>query len=155
MTDYLSLPPRLNELWPWFNAVSSWDWGDTQPLAELILTEPIPPEFQAAVSAIVSGTRKRSRNWHKSKIPAAERMKIAGSISYIIDLCRVIRRGAAEGLEVMADRLAMEPIDIVRQTEGEARKVQADAAEQLGVSVETIVNLLREMRKKIKRWPVV
>lgn len=82
-------------------------------------------------------------------------MKIAGSISYIIDLCRVIRRGAAEGLEVMADRLAMEPIDIVRQTEGEARKVQADAAEQLGVSVETIVNLLREMRKKIKRWPVV
>lgn len=55
MTDYLSLPPRLNELWPWFNAVSSWDWGDTQPLAELILTEPIPPEFQAAVSAMCLG----------------------------------------------------------------------------------------------------
>lgn len=155
MTDFLHIPHRLNETWPWFNAVCSWDWGDVGPLAELIRTESIPDEYREAVASIISGERKRDKNWHKSKIPAAERMKLAGSISTIIDLCRVLKTGAADGIESMADRLAREPIDIVRELESEARKVQSDAAVHFDVSVETIKKLLRDMRSRIDRWPVV
>ena len=151
----LGIPRRLNELWPWFNAVCSWDWGDPIPLSELIRSEPIPEEFRTAVGDIVEGTRKRKRNYVKSKIPAAERLKIAGSISIVIDLCNTLKTGAAEGIQSMASRLNVEPIDVIRKLEAEARKTQKDAAKQLGVSVETIENLIRDMRARIARWPVV
>jgi hypothetical protein len=156
VTDFISIPSRLNQLWPWFNAVCSWDWGEPVPLAELIRSEPVPDEFRQAVADIVVGKRKRKRNWQKGLIPAAERMQIAGSVSLIVDLCRIIRTETVEGLEGISNRLGnVDPIDIVRTCEATARRAQLEAADQLGVSVETIENLLREMRARIDRWPVV
>ena len=151
MTDFR----RLNEVWPWFNAVCSWDWGDHAPLSELFQTEPTPPEFHQAVDDILSGVRIRKRNWKKSKLPAAERLNIAAVVAEVVELCRILKTETFEGLEYFADRRGKEPIELVRELEGSARYAKENAAEQLNVSVETVENLLRDYRARIDRWPVV
>jgi len=155
MTDFISIPDRLNELWPWFNAVCSWDWGDPAPLSDLIRAESIPDEFTDAVADIVAKTRIRKPNWWKSKLPAAERLEIAGAVSTVVDFCRILKTETAEGLESIAARLGKEPIELVQDLEHTVRYTKKNAAEQLNVSVETVDNLLRDMRSRIDRWPVV
>lgn len=143
-------------LMPWFRAVCAYDWADPAPLAELILAESVPPEFRIAIADIVKGERKPNlKAATKSKIPAAERASIAEAVGCVIDLCETIKFGTLEGNEAMADRLGMEPIDIIRKLEDVARKAKENAADQLSVSVETIENLLRDVTARMDRWPVV
>lgn len=154
-TDNFTVPPSLRKLWPWFNAVSAWDWGDPGPLGEIVQSEPIPEEFREAIADILMGDRNRQKNWQKGKIPAAERMVIAATVSAHIDHCRAIRSNNLEGDESLADQLEMEPIDMVYLMHATVRSVVADVAQEFDVSVETVENLLRDMRARINRWPVV
>ena len=50
---------------------------------------------------------------------------------------------------------AIEPIDMRRERQAFKRKDIKEAAESLGVSTETVKNLLREYSARIDRWPVV
>ena len=43
----------------------------------------------------------------------------------------------------------------MRKLEGDAREAVEDTARMLGVSVETMENLLRDLRKKIENFPDV
>ena len=145
--------PRLM---PWFRAVCSYDWADPAPLSELIQAEPVPLEFREAIATIINGERKPNfRAAVKSKIPAAERVDIAEAVGAIIDLVHSLKFNTVEGMESIADRKGVEPIELIRDLENTARKTKKDAAKQLGVSVKTIENLLRDVSARMDRWPVV
>jgi hypothetical protein len=150
----------MNELWEWVVALDSWDYCDPIPLSELVLQKEIPLEFKQAISDIVSNKRKPSkRAAAKLKVPASERMKIAGSISVIFGLIDALKfdtlypegRGSV-GVGAMRK---CEPTDVLRELESEQRQEIESICIELGVSRETVENILRELRKKIKLWPIV
>lgn len=161
--SFLDAPPRMNELWNWVVAIAAYDFADPDPLAGLISSEGgIPVEFRSAIAEIVRGRRVPNRKAAaKLKVPAAERMKIAGSVGIIIGMCHMLKfqASAEEGLRpgavTLGARYGREPIDITRELEGEARRAVESAATHFGVSTETIENLLRDMKARIARWPAV
>ena len=159
--DFISIPARMNELWNWVVALDSWDYCDPKPLSELIANEKIiPGEFSQAIADIISGKRKPNKKAAaKLKIPARKRMKIAGSVSTIIGLINIFKYEAIcdEGIGVigLAAKQGCEPIEVLRELEGEAKEFIYNTCNSLNVSQETLENLLRGLRKKINHWPVV
>jgi predicted DNA-binding protein (UPF0251 family) len=59
------------------------------------------------------------------------------------------------GLEGMADKQGIEPIEVKKDLQEKTRQVVKNASTDLGISNETIENLLRDFRKKINDWPSV
>lgn len=157
--NYLDIPFDMNENWAWIVALDAWDYCEPSLLAELVLKDPIPEPLKPHISRIVSGERKPNKKAAvKLKIPATDRMKIAGSLSTVIGLIDVIKhdgKGEYSGIEACADREAKEPQQVLNELEAERERVIHETATQLGVSVETIENLLRDLRKKINEWPNV
>jgi hypothetical protein len=153
------LPKSMNVHWKWVCALDSWEYGSPEQLSELVKVEPIPDEFKNAVSEILLGNRKpKNRAAAKSKIPASERMKIAATISCVLWLIDELKFGSDEDqtiIEKQADKLGIEPIEVLGGLNDKARKIIKKSAEDLGVSTETIENLLRDLRLKIKNWPIV
>ena len=155
----------MNDIWPWVAAVDAYDFADPDPLATLLRgPEPIPPEVQPVLADIVAGTRRPNRKAAaKLKIPASERMKVAGSVSVIVGLVDALKRsdmydadgGPVQGPSAAAERNGVETIDEIRELEGVARKQVASAAREFGVSSETIENLLRDLRQKIEKFPTL
>ena len=160
--NYPDAPPRMQELWHWVTAIDAWDYKDPAPLAELVIKEDIPHELKSVVSSILLGVRKQKR---ASKIPANERMEIAKVISgmfYMIDDLRYRKVRASYGLGdnsgasiVAAEQKGLEPEELMNKLHSTHSKLLRDTAQQLEVSVETVENLLRDMRKKIQSWPNV
>jgi len=158
----LDAPQRLIDLWEWIIAIESWIYQDGELLAELVKAEEIPNEFRGFISRIVAGEEKQKR---KGKIPARERMRIAQAIDYnfyIIDTfyhAKVSEAQAGEtGLSLcayVADSKGVEPSEMVIYLQNMHQKILKDSAKQLGVSEDTIKNLLRDMRSYIKNWPLV
>ena len=159
--NYLDIPWEMKVLWHWVIALDAWEYCDPQPLSELLKSgEPIPKEFQNAVSEIILGTRKQNKKGaSKSRIPNGERMKIAWHISLVLGLIDGLKYTAiypeGTGANGIAAMKGKEPIEIMRELEAEQQSVIRNSAEQLNVSTETIENLLRSMREKIKKWPIV
>lgn len=159
VTNFLDIPSRMNDLWVWVVALDAWDYCDPKPLSDLIKSDPIPHEFLQAVTEIIEGKRKPNKKAAvKLKIPASERMKIAGSISLILGITNCIKYDAKDtysGIEQIAERECKEPIEVLRELELNSRQEIIDSSNELNVSVETIENLLRDLREKINNWPVV
>lgn len=164
VANYLDVPPRMRDLWEWVNALCAFDYGDPTPLSDLVRDKrAIPHEFAGAIADVISGKRKPNRRaGAKAKIPPAERMKIAGSISLAIWLVDAFKSRSIDPLDrslhgaaEIAARQGKEPISIVRELEEEARLIVAQSAREIGVTPEAIEDLLREMRNRIKRWPEV
>lgn len=161
VTNFIDIPPRMNELWEWIIALDSWDYCDPELLSELLLKEKvIPEEFIPAISDIILGKRKPNKKAAaKQKIPARERMKIAGSLSTIAGLISVFKYDAIYDVGIgsigIGDRQRREPSDVLRELENEQRSAIEEASNDLGVSIETIENLLRAMRDKIDKFPIV
>lgn len=151
------MPHRMQELWPWVSALDAWDYCDSRPLSVLVKKEPIPDELRGALSDIIAGRRKANKKGAaKLKIPAAERMKIAGTLSVVMGLADVFTmKGVEPSLDENADRQGVEPIEIIKQLNEEKRRIVQDTASDYDVSVETIENLLRDLREKINKWPSV
>lgn len=157
------MPARMNELWPWVMALDAWEYCDSEPLSALIKDcEVLPKEIAPAISEIVSGKRKQNkRGAAKLKIEAAERMKLAGCVSVLMGLIDTMKFECLnddlvpDGMEGMADRICKEKIDIKSELENDAKNVIQETADEFNVSTETIENLLRDLRKKIKAWPSV
>lgn len=91
--NFIDMPSRMNDLWEWVVALDSWDYCDPEPLSELLLKkQTIPAEFLQPLADIIFGKRKpNKRAASKLKIPARDRMKIAGSISLVLGLVNVLK----------------------------------------------------------------
>jgi hypothetical protein len=160
--NYDEMPARMNDLWEWIVALDSWDYCDASLLCTLVENNVIPDEFKQPISDIVSGKRKQKKKAAaKLKISAADRMRVAGSVSAILGLIDVIKYsaldpsddGAKAGAVAVGNYKAIEPIDIIREVEAEGRNAIVSTAAELNVSTETVENLLRDLRVKIKAWP--
>lgn len=156
----MDIPHRMNYLWVWVVALDAWDYCDPLPLSELVLLHEIPIEFKQAVSDIVTGKRKPNKKAAaKLKIPAQERMKIAGSISLNCGLIHTLKFDAiypeGKGVVGIGSMQGREPVEVLRELEADQVALIDEAAKELNVSIETIENLLRDMRIKIKLWPIV
>jgi hypothetical protein len=142
------------ETWDWFVAIAAFDFGDREPLAELLREESVPPEYAAAVADIVAGKRKPNlKAAAKLRIPAAERMEVAMFQSQAQFMHQRFQH--PETVDSMADEAGIEPIAMKRQLEAFKRKVLQADADSLGVSIKTLEDLRREFHERISRWPVV
>lgn len=149
--------------WDWIVAIDAYDFGDPNPLDELLSTEPLPEELISVIESISSGERKPNlKAAAKLKIPAAERLQIAGAVSVVLLLIDVLKRDVIDpaisdeaGVKMLGESKGREPVEILRELEAEARKAIELAAHEAGVSVETIENLLRHLRQKMEQYPNV
>ena len=157
--NYLDLPSGMNKHWEWVVALDAWDYCDPSLLIDLLVKMPIPEEIKIHIGNIVDGSRKPNKKGaSKLKIPAKERMRIAGSLSLVLGLCDAIKYEGKNGycsVEAVADRERKEPLDILRELEFERQSLLDNACRDLNVSNETLENLLRDLREKIKNWPNV
>lgn len=157
------LPQRLQDTWPWFEALWAFDYGDPRLLAELISTEPIPAEYTSAVAAIVAGERKPNRKAAaKARIPAKERAHTATVVSVCFSIRDIVKFTAIHpgddpqgecGAAAMADTI--EPVELMRNADRVGRECLQTAADHWGVSTETIENLIREAKERLATWPDV
>lgn len=151
------------DAWPWVVAIDAYDFGDPAPLDELLSSEPIPEELRPVVARIATGNRKPNlKAAAKLKIPANERMKLAGTVSAVLGLIDVIKYDAIDstvndesGVKMLGDMKGGEPVEILRELEAKARDTIEWAAREASVSVETIENLLRHLRQKMEQYPDV
>ena len=145
---------------PWIAAIDSWDYCDESLLADLILNSDIPQELRPIISSIIKNERKQNKRAAAHlKIPAKERMAIAQSLSIILGLIDDFKSATVISgeslLEWQGNRKGQEPIEVKRELESEAKNIIISTAEELGVSTETIENLLRDFRKKMASYPLV
>lgn len=149
-----SIPNRMLELWPWVMALDAWDYCDPNPLSELVKKWPIPDEFKGAVSDIIAGRRKQKRKAAaKLKIAASERMDVARKAMVSVSISNFF--GQKQFTAAVSDRDAIEPKDIVGRNRKTKELEMNYFANSCGVTVETIKDLLRDLREKINKWPSV
>lgn len=156
---------RYLDAWPWVVAIDAYDFGAPEPLAELMATEAPPEELRPVIAAIVTGKRKPNlKAAAKLKIPAGERLQIAGAVSTCLGVFDDLKRSAIDpevndeaGVRMLAERAGetREPAEILRYLEAKARKTIEWAAREAGVSTESLEDLLRHLRKKIEHYPDV
>jgi len=161
--NWLEIPRELNDTVEWFVAVDAYDYCDPEPLAELVRTrETIPAPYRKAVADILTGQRKQKKKAAaKLKVPAKQRMEIAigaAIIAGIIDNLHfnyLNTQTGESGLNALADRKGLEPSYIKADLAKDRADFMQEEADKWGVSVETIENLLRDLRKKARAWPSV
>lgn len=153
---------EILEVWDWIAALDAFHYCDPEPLSEMLAGgEPIPEFMRLPLSEIVAGTRKPNKKAAaKLKIPARERMKVGAMISGILGLADCLageisdgHGGLQRGCEIAADRKGIELIDAVRHHESMRKKAIEIAMDEFGVSEETVENLLRDVREKIRNFP--
>jgi hypothetical protein len=162
------LDPRIDAAWEWIVALDAFDYNDSEPLFHLMNSEkPIPEELRPAIAMIIAGTRKPNlRAAAKLKMPAAERMQIAGSLSVVLGMINELKTDEQidlsdedwphrRSIDIKADREGVEPLQIKRMLENRAKDAIGRAARSLNVSVETIENIIRDLRTKLIKYPNV
>ncbi len=162
---------RFDENIEWVMALYCYDLCDGNPLAELIAQKTIPEELCPAIADIVSGKRKpNKRAASKLKNTPKEKIDAAVAVSTVLGLLDDLQYGKdfylgldddgnelARGklTESVADRRGEEPIAIIRRLNEKKKQVIEIAAKNLDISTETVENILRDLRDKIKNYPNV
>ncbi|HHG3395233.1 hypothetical protein CGK15_23645 [Vibrio parahaemolyticus] len=157
---FLGRTVENRDMMEWIASVDAWDYCDGSLLAKLVLKADIPSAYKPLIASIIDGSRKQKvKAAAHLKIPANERMYIAEAISMNLGLIREFKTAKLlEGetlLEHQADKEGIEPIDVKRGLENRAMEIKEDAADQLGVSIHAIDNLLRDFRYKLANFPDV
>ena len=148
------IPTRMEETWEWVCAVVSYDLGDPNPLATLICAQPIPIEFRAMVGDVVRGDRPVSRKRQSnSKIPASDWLTLADQLSAETALGKFLH--SKNKIAADADLFGIEPITNLRSGQAAARNWKRIAAAEIGVSSETIEDMLRIFQRLISAWPAI
>jgi hypothetical protein len=157
------LPLAMQAAWTWVVAIDAYDYNHRQPLADLVASEPVPDELRPIIAAIVAGDRQPNlRGAAKLKLPAAERMQIAASLMAIMKIIDTLKYEAIDITGAEPDLRGAGMFEIVkggtasgimRHLESESRRAVKLATEHYGVSTETIENLLRDFRRKMKAYP--
>lgn len=151
--------------WHWLVALDAFDFDDPEPLADLVRnSESIPGHFRDTVAEVI--LRKKQPNLKaavKLKVPARERLEIAARLSFelgVLDLYQkgphidldTPREGYDRKLEHVADMVGVEPNEVRRYIERKSRDTMQATAERHGVSVATLQNWLRDLRKLIVKY---
>jgi hypothetical protein len=137
----------------WLCATAAYDAGDPRPLSDLIRKgRRMPAPFRVALADIVSGRRLPNRKAAaKALIRPAHRLKLAICVYEGLLSMDMVKRNAHEH----ASNERVEPIDIVRLAESKARLLISRIARELGVSEHTVRSLIRDLRKRLDRYPIV
>ena len=165
---------RMHATLYWIAALDAYDFGEPEPLSCMIESDdPIPEELRPALANIISGKRPpNKRAAAKLKMKPWDRMMVAFTVSAILGLIDAIKQNSIvkvedmndndlntleviRSLDLWADHEAQEMIDSIRFLEGLQRRVVARMAHGTGVSVETIENVVRDLRRKIENYPDV
>lgn len=158
---WLGAPIRFIEMIDWFGAVWTHDYGDPEPLANMIREgSEIPSEFSAVVADIVAGRRKPNRKGEaKLSVTGRERFVLA-LVAYV--LLKVAERertkGEFPGTEQlgyagMADRYKLEPAEAKKLASRVRRESLQVVAEEHGVKPATLESWGWDLGKRIKNWP--
>jgi hypothetical protein len=161
--NWLNISRELNDTLEWFVAVDAYDYCDPEPLADLIGSpEPIPEPYRIAVADILTGKRKQKKKAAaKLKVPAKQRMDVAVGVAIIAGIIDDIQfnylnlETGETGLNALADSKGLEPSHMKADMANDRIIFMQEQADEWGVSVETIENLLRDLRKKARAWPSV
>jgi hypothetical protein len=149
----LDVPADFFDNWHWIVAVDAYDYGDPQPLADLLSQYDIYPENVRAVLAdIVHGTRKPSpKRAAHAKVKGKDRMELALSAlaSSVVHDC--IQRNAS----YHGDYGRRDPVDVVEENTESYRRERDALCITYGISKETVDNLRRELKSKIEKWPLL
>lgn len=162
---------RFDEAFEWVAAIDAYDHNCKEPLTKLLETCEVPSELLPIIEKINAGERKPNlKAASKLKIAAKERMQIAAYISTILGLIDGFKYGRdfylgldefgnelprGKIIDQAADRRGAEPIQVIRSLDDKKKRVLKLSARKLGVSEETIENLLRDLRDKMKKYPNV
>lgn len=139
----------------WVAAIDAWDYCNPTPLSEMILNHPIPVELRHVLASIASGERKQNkRGAAKLKIDADQRMLIAASFLSLLVIPKAVLSGRTHiKYSDVADREGVEPIELRRKYDAYVRKMYSKIAASAGISVESLENLVRDLREKANRYP--
>jgi hypothetical protein len=138
----------------WSGALVAFDFCDPSLLADLVASEPVPEDLRPVIAAIISGERKpNKKKAAPSKVEAAERFHAGAVVCAVMDLIDDLNHPAITG--PAADRMGIEPIEAVNRLNRHREKAYQVAQDTLGVSRETVEELVRDYRKKLQDWPNV
>lgn len=91
------MPHAMHNAWPWVVAIDAFDFDDREPLDKLLKSETVPEELFPVTAAIMRGDRTPNRKAAvKLKIPAAERMPIAATVSAMLGVIDFLKYEAQE-----------------------------------------------------------
>lgn len=141
----------------WIGAIDAWDYCDGTLLADLFLKEDIPIKLKPVISNIISGSRKQNKKAAASlKVPANERIYIAHDLLLALGLIDEFKTAKTDGKSLVewgADKNRIEPSQSRKWLEIEAIRIKKETADKYNVSVQTIENLLLDLRNKLKNFP--
>jgi len=149
----LVVPDDFFDNWHWIIAVDAFDYGDPEPLASLLAEfDEYPANVRVLLSDIVQGKREPNRKAFPKVIKAKDRMPAAlSALSGLslrdhIDINSVFF-GERDGVEAIAIRKSND--------DSYSKKKKPAIAKTYGISVDTLDNLRRELKSKIKKWPTL
>lgn len=138
----------------WSGALVAFDYCDRAPLADLVASEAVPEDLRPVMAAIIAGERQPNRRAAaRSKVEAGERFRIGAVISAVLETIKDLHHPEITG--PYADKRGIEPVDAVRRLDSHRERLYEAAMKRLGVSRETVENLVRDYRKKVREWPHV
>ena len=138
----------------WSGAMVAFDYCDRQPLSDLVASEPVPEKLRPVIASIISGERKPDkRKAAHAKVDAAERFRVGVVLAAILDTIDDMNYPAITG--PAADRRGIEPRQAVDRLNMHRERAYHAAQCNLSVSRETVENLVRDYREKVRNWPDV
>lgn len=147
----MEIPKGFLECWPWIKAIHAYDFGDSAPLAALVLSEAdIPANVREVLADIVSGKRvPKAKSLAHLKIKGKDRLAAA---RFALMYSQIYQRIKNE-TQTQADRECMEPVEVIERTDRAYSVWQKRVYEQYGIGGDTLADLRRELERLIEKWP--
>lgn len=138
----------LTAWWRYGLGIWSWDRGEPQFLADVVASGYVcPPQLAPVLGDILAGRRKPNKR-------AAAKFKLS-SMKAAIAACRlaaVINRAKAQQgrAEHLGDRWGVEPSEAIAASQSALRRAKAELAAQAGISVESLEENERALRRVVE-----
>lgn len=148
--------PEVGAASNWIIAIDAWDYCDPSLLGEMLSRHPVPAELRPIIADIITGKRKQNkRAAAKLKTPAGHRLIWAGIYAELKQgvFDAILAHRTTHDYHDKAGEMGIEPVELQSIYRDRVRKFDAEMAELLGVSVETLKNTYLELRNKIKNYP--
>ncbi|OKY27659.1 hypothetical protein [Thalassotalea sp. PP2-459] len=141
----------------WIAAIDAWDYCDPALLSEMIAEHNIPEELKPIVSDIISGRRQQNKKAaSKLKIDPKERLYIA---LYTIDIRSIIEqlmsKNTVPDYFEIANNMRKEPIELLNSYRKNLIEFDKDTAENAGISVSSLKNLVKDLKTKLHNYPEI
>lgn len=163
--EFPEFPPEIIDAWGWIWAFHAWDHGEPEKLKNLILSEdPMPSALKPALAKRISGEKKPNKK-RSAKLSHSvdDRMIIGLKVSTHLWFSKANETWGMvdEGddrqryIDAVATAQLREPIEIKNSMRAYRREINKSVAKRFDISVETLENILREIRDLAKRYPDV